>query len=285
MREKIKLITAMFVVGTVGIFVHYIALPSSIIACCRAIIGTIFIFIVMIIKRQSIHRDHVKSNLIPLILSGIALSFNWIFLFEAYKYTTVAIATLCYYMAPVFVILLSPIILKESLCSKKIVFTIFAIIGAILISGVIENNEGKDFRGIGLGLLAAILYCSIILLNKKISDLTNIERTLCQLFISAIIMIPYIFVTQNVSIMMFTPNKVLLLIIVGIIHTGFMYLLFFSAISKLPAQTSSVLSYIDPVTAILLSTLLLGQSLTLIQMCGSILILGSTLVNELCNPE
>ncbi len=285
MREKIKLIIAMFIVGTIGIFIHYIALPSSIIAACRAIIGTIFIFIVMLLKKQSINFSKIKSNMLLFILSGAALSFNWIFLFEAYQYTSVAIATLCYYMAPVFVILLSPIVLKESLNRKKIICTIFALLGAILISGVIGNGLKTDFRGIGFGLLAALLYCCVILLNKKITGLSNLEVTFCQLLVATVIMLPYIFLTQNVFNLSFTTGNAILLIIVGIVHTGIVYLLFFSAINKLPAQTSSVLSYIDPITAILLSTLLLSQPLSFVQICGSVLILASTFINEISSTK
>lgn len=280
MNEKIKLIVAMIIVGSIGIFVNYIDLPSSVIACSRAVTGTLFIILVILIKKETIHWSIIKNNMIPLLLSGVALGFNWIFLFEAYNYTTVAVATLCYYMAPVFVIILSPLILREKLTAKKLVCTIIAVCGAILISGALEGGN-KDYRGIAFGLAAAVLYCSIIMLNKKITGLGSLEKTLCQLGISAIVMLPYVFCTQDVTTLSITSSEIVLLLIVGIVHTGIIYVLFFSAIGKLPAQTTSVLSYLDPVTAIVLSALILKQSMNGLQICGMILILGATLCNEM----
>lgn len=282
--EKIKMIAAMLIVGSIGIFVSYISLPSSVIACSRAVIGTVFLIMVLLIRKTKIKWNLVKSNWIFLLISGGALGFNWIFLFEAYKYTSVAIATLCYYMAPVFVILLSPIILKEKLTMFKLGCTIMAIIGAVLISGVFGSGV-QDLKGIGFGLVAALLYAGIIMVNKFINGLSGVEITLCQLAISAIIMIPYVIFTQDIVLANFDTTTIILLLIVGIVHTGIVYILFFSGINKLPAQTSAILSYIDPVTAIFLSALLLKQPMGTVQIIGTALILGSAILNNKNNKE
>ncbi len=278
--EKIKMVAAMLIVGSIGIFVSNIPLPSSVIACSRAVIGTIFLMMVLLIRKTKIKWNVFKNNWIYLLISGGALGFNWIFLFEAYRYTSVATATLCYYMAPVFVILLSPIILKEKLTILKIGCTITALIGAVLISGVFGNG-GQDLRGIGFGLLAALLYSGIIIVNRFIKDLSGVETTFCQLAISAIIMIPYVTFTEDISIDFVSATTIILLLIVGIVHTGIVYILFFSAINKLPAQTSAILSYIDPLVAVCISVFILGEPLTLLQFVGGALILGFTLWNEL----
>lgn len=282
--EKIKLVIAMLIVGTLGIFVYYIPLPSSVIACSRAVLGAIFLVLVIVIKKKNIRWGLVKDNGILLLLSGSALGFNWIFLFEAYKYTSVAVATLCYYMAPVFVVLLSPFIIKEKLTPIKLGGTFMAIIGAVLISGII-GGSGEDLRGIAFGLAAAILYCSIIIINKLITGLSALEKTFCQLAISAIIMISYVLFTENLTVMYISSKTLLLLLILGIIHTGIVYILFFSAVGNLPAQTSAILSYIDPVTAIILSALFLRQGMGLPQVIGTILILGSTIFNEVLSQK
>lgn len=281
--EKVKLLTAMVIVGTLGIFVTYIPFSSSVIACARSVLGTMFILIVMGISRKKLDWDTVKENAVFLLLSGIALGFNWILLFEAYKYTTVAIATLCYYMAPVFVIILSPIVLKEKLTVKKYICTVGAVLGAVLISGVLGGSIHGG-RGIFLGLCAAMLYCMIVLLNKKITGMEGLDRTLCQLGISAVVMITYVLMTEDVSALTFTGRSVVMLLIIGIVHTGIVYMFFFSAVGSLPAQTSSVISYVDPVVAIILSALMLHQPMTMVQIAGTILILGSTLIGEI-SPE
>lgn len=278
--EKFKLIVAMLIVGSIGIFVHFIPIPSALIASARAIIGTLFLLLVILTQKKSINWRMVRKNAPYLILSGAAIGFNWIFLFEAYQFTSVAIATLCYYMAPAFVVFLAPLVLKEKLTLFNIACTAIAILGAFLISGALSGSE-SNLIGIGYGLAAAVLYASIMILNKKTQGLNGLELTFFQLLISVVVMIPYSLLTEDLTAITWTPQIIGLLLVIGIIHTGFVYQLFFSALNKLPAQTSSLLSYIDPITAIFLAALILGQTLTLIQILGTLLILGSALSNEL----
>ena len=278
--EKFKLIFAMLIVGSIGIFVHFIAMPSAVVAAARAIIGTLFLLLTIISKRTAIQWKFVKQNAIYLIISGAAIGFNWIFLFEAYQFTTVAVATLCYYMAPAFVILLAPIVLKEKLTPLNILCTLFALLGAVLISGVL-GGSGANLTGVFYGLLAAVLYASIMILNKKMKGLSGLELTFFQLTVATCVMLPYVLITEDLVNLLWTPQSMSLLLIVGIIHTGLVYQLFFSAMNQLPAQTSSLLSYIDPITAIFLSAWLLQEKLSPIQVMGTVLILGSALVNEL----
>ena len=278
--EKFKLIFAMLIVGSIGIFVHFIAMPSAVVAAARAIIGTLFLLLTIISKRTAIQWKFVKQNAIYLIISGAAIGFNWIFLFEAYQFTTVAVATLCYYMAPAFVILLAPIVLKEKLTPLNILCTLFALLGAVLISGVL-GGSGANLTGVFYGLLAAVLYASIMVLNKKMKGLSGLELTFFQLTVATCVMLPYVLITEDLVNLLWTPQSMSLLLIVGIIHTGLVYQLFFSAMNQLPAQTSSLLSYIDPITAIFLSAWLLQEKLSPIQVMGTVLILGSALVNEL----
>lgn len=270
----------MVIVGTIGLFTTNVALPSSAIACARAVLGSLFILAVMLIIRRRPSLVAVKRNALILLLSGTALGFNWILLFEAYKYTTVAVATLCYYMAPIFVILASPFVLKERLTLQKLLCTAGAVIGAVLISGVFSEG-GANLRGVLFGLCAAVLYASIVLLNKKLVGIDGLERTLCQLGISAVVMTVYTLSTESFAVSDFGLKTVLLLLVLGVIHTGIVYMLFFSAIGKLPAQTSSVLSYVDPVTAVLCSAIFLMQPMSWYQIIGTVLILGCSLAGEL----
>lgn len=278
--EKMKLVIAMLIVGSIGIFVHFIAMPSAVVATARAFIGTLFLLLTIISKRTAIQWKFVKQNAIYLIISGAAIGFNWIFLFEAYQYTTVAVATLCYYMAPAFVILLAPFVLKEKLTPLNILCTFFALLGAVLISGVL-GDSGANLTGVFYGLLAAVLYASIMILNKKMKGLSGLELTFFQLTVATFVMLPYVLMTEDLVNLLWTRQAMSLLLIVGILHTGLVYQLFFSAMNQLPAQTSSLLSYIDPITAIFLSAWLLQENLSPIQFIGTVLILGSALVNEL----
>lgn len=274
------MVMSMLIFGTIGLFVKNIGLPSSFIAFARAFIGSIFIMGFMLLSRHKVNWASVKKNLKILIPSGIAMGFNWICLFESYRFTGVAVGTLCYYMAPVILITVSPFLLKERLTVTKVISVIAAIAGEVLISGVLSGTV-RSARGIALGLAAAVLYASVILMNKFVKDMSPVETTLIQLISAAVVMIPYVLATENVSAFVFDKKSVLFTLIVGIFHTGIVYMLYFSSMQKIPAQTTAVFSYIDPVTAIILSAVVLHEDFTLVQLAGTVLILGATLFNEL----
>ncbi|MFK8243401.1 MULTISPECIES: EamA family transporter [unclassified Facklamia] len=280
MNDKLKLIFAMTVVGSIGVFVHYIQLPSAFIALCRAVIGSIFIFAWIKVTGRSFDWKSIKKNGLGLLISGFAMGFNWIFLFEAYQYTTIAIATLCYYMAPIIIILLSPLFFKERLTKRQIGLTLFAVIGAVLISGVLTGHQETQLQGVLYGLIAASLYASIMIVNKLIKGLDVMVKTFWQLLIAAIVMSVYVANTIPMGEWLISPTQWVLLFIIGSLHTGFVYVLLFSAFDRLPSQTASLLTYLDPITAILFSLLFLQQGMTVMQLIGTMMILCATILNE-----
>ena len=190
-------------------------------------------------------------------------------------------ATLSYYFAPVFVILVSPIVLGEKLTKKKLCCAVGAVVGMLLVSNVLFLENGENgLLGIFFGLMAAVLYASVMILNKFMKGLTGLETTAAQLGVAAVILLPYTVLTaaEPFSAVWASVPAIswILLAFVGIVHTGVGYLLYFSAMKKLPAQTVAVLSYIDPVTAILLSAVILRETMSVPQMVGAALILGMT---------
>lgn len=271
---------AMLVFGTIGLFVKNIGFPSSFISFARALIGSIFIALFMLVSGHGLDKKAVLKNLKLLIPSGIAMAFNWICLFEAYRFTGVAVGTLCYYMAPVIVVILSPIFLKEKLTVINVSSVLAAVVGAVLISGVVSGSA-KRAKGILLGLAAAALYSTVIMINKFVRNLSPIETTFVQLLTAAVTMIPHILLTEDVTEFVFDRRSVIFTLIVGIFHTGIVYMIYFSSVQKIPAQTTAVFSYIDPVTAIILSAVVLGERLDAVQLIGTFLILAATLFNEL----
>ncbi len=280
---QIKLIISMLIFGSIGIFRNYIPLPSSVIAFVRGFIGMLFLLAVMLLKRDKINFSAIKKAIIPLCLSGAALGINWLLLFEAYRYTSVSTATLCYYMAPTFVIVLSPFIFKEKMTALKAISAGVSLIGMIIISGIFSSGNANGV-GILLGLGAAALYATVIILNKFIKDVSDYEKTFVQLGMSAAIMLPYIIATEDIGtlfISSITPSVIILLLIAGIVHTGIAYTLYFGSIKSLPAHTSAVFSYIDPLCALLLSVLILDEKFTISILAGGILILGAAFISEI----
>lgn len=283
MNPRSKLISSMFLFGTIGIFVHFLPLPSAFIAMVRGFVGAAFLLLLMAAKKQRPDRIAIKKNLPVLLLSGTALGINWILLFEAYNNTSIATATLCYYFAPIIVILVSPLLLKEKLTAKKLICVLVALVGMVFVSGVLnaEFSAGKDFVGVLFGLGAACLYASVMILNNKLHDIEAYDRTVMQLGVAGIVLLPYVLLTQHVAAADFTVSVIILLAVVGIVHTGFTYALYFASMKDLPAQTVAIFSYLDPVVAILLSALFLREPLGVFGIIGAVLVLGAAIVSEL----
>jgi drug/metabolite transporter (DMT)-like permease len=277
------MITAMTIFGTIGLFVRWIPLPSAMIALARGFIGMLFLIVVMAVRKTPLSRQALRKNFFWLLISGGLLGFNWILLFESYRYTSVAVGTLCYYMAPILIILASPVILREKLTVKKVLCVLASLGGMVCISGVLSEGvpSAGELKGILLGLIAAVLYAAIVLCNKQIHEISAYEKTIFQLGISVLAMIPYCVLTVSPDTLTFSPRVVFLLILVGILNTGVTYYLYFGSMEYLSGQSVAVISYIDPVIAVLLSVLILREPMHLTEGIGAVLILGAAVTSEL----
>jgi len=284
-KDKLLLIVSMVIFSTIGIFRKFIPLPSSLLAMARGLIGMLFLLVLLAVRKSSVSGGAIRKNLVVLILSGIALPFNWMLLFEAYNHTSVATATLCYYMAPIFLILISPVLFKEKLTGKKIICVAVALGGMVMVSGMFDEGLSSisGMKGILLGLGAAVLYTTVMVLNRYLKDISAYDKTIMQLGLAAVVMLPYVLLTEDFSAITLDATAVVMLLVVGIVHTGVAYACYFGSIGALPAQTVALFSYIDPVGAIILSALVLREDTSIWGMLGAVLVLGSTLVSEL--PE
>lgn len=284
MNPRLLLIASMTIFGTLGIFVRNIPVSSGELALYRAVLAALLIAAFLLLTKQQIPFSRIKKEVPLLLASGIAMGINWILLFEAYKYTTVSVATLSYYFAPVIVTVICPILFKEKLTGKQIICFVMSTFGLVLITGVGDVGSGSDFIGILFGLGAAIFYATVILLNKFIKNVEGIHRTFLQFLSAMIILIPYVMMTSGVTLGNLDGIGWINLLIVGLVHTGITYCMYFSSLKELPGQKAAILSYIDPLVAVLISVTILGESMTLWQVIGGVLILGFTLWNEI-SPE
>lgn len=280
-KYKLELIGSMLLFGSIGIFVKNIEFTSVQIALGRAMIGALFLFVFSIISKKSTSKEIIRSNILILILGGICLSINWIFLFEAYKYTDISSATICYYLAPIIVMFLSPIIFKEKLTVVKIVCILSAMTGMLCVIGVYDSSGSNNFIGILYALAAACLYSCVIILNKFLKDMSGLQSAFIELSIASLFLIPYVYFTDGISFSGVSSISIVLILIVGIVHTGIAYLFYFNSIQNLESQTVAIYSYVDPISAIIMSSLLLGEKMTILQVIGGILIIGSTFINEI----
>ena len=282
-RARLSLIASMCIFGTIGLVRRYLPVPSGFLAMARGLLGALFLLALVHLRGNRLDRDAIRPMLSRLLLSGAMIGFNWILLFEAYRYTTVAIATLCYYMAPVFILIAVPFVLRERLTLRKALCVLAALLGMALVSGVSGSAGAADWRGILCGLGAAVLYACVVIVNKFIRYVPAYDKTIVQIGTAGAVLIPYVIVVEGFSEVHFTPTVVLMLLLTGLVHTGCAYALYFGSIDALSAQTLALLSYLDPVIAILLSALVLRERMTGAQAIGAILILCAAVVAVL--PE
>jgi len=287
-RARLLMIASMAIFGTIGLFVRNISVSSGELALYRAVLAVILLSGYLFVTRQKIPFGKIKKEIPLLLFSGMAMGINWILLFEAYKYTTVSVATLSYYFAPVLVTAVCPIIFREQLTKKQIICFVMSTVGIVLITGGdlfagggASVTGNRDLIGIFFGLGAAVFYATVILLNKFIKNVAGIHRTFLQFVAAIIILVPYVALTGGCTLGGLDGKGWVCLLIVGLVHTGLTYCMYFSSLKELPGQKAAILSYIDPLVAVFASVLILSEPLTALQTLGGALILGFTAWNEL----
>ena len=186
-------------------------------------------------------------------------------------------------MAPVLVIVCSPFVLKEKLTARKVICVAGALAGMLLVSGIFQRDTsgGMNAKGIACGLGAAACYATVMLTNKFFKKISAYDSTILQLGVAALIVLPYALAVDGTGeFSALTLPQGLLLLVVGTIHTGAAYWLYFGSMQRLSSQTVAVYSYIDPAFAVVLSLVLLREKTGLSGVFGAVLILGSTLFSE-----
>ena len=271
---------AMFIFGTLAPFVRNIGVSSGELALYRALMASVLVGGYLLITKQGLNIAQIKKEFVLLLLSGAAMGFNWILLFEAYKYTTVSVATLSYYFAPVIVMVVCPLLFKEKLSLKQIICFVMSTAGLVLITGTAGGGK-QDLLGIAFGLGAALLYATVMLLNKFIKGVTGIHRTFIQFLAAIVVLVPYVTLTSGYTLGGLNKVGWSCLLVVGLIHTGITYCMYFSALKELPGQKVAILSYIDPLVAVIVSVVWLNEPISVQQIVGGLLILGFTLWSEL----
>lgn len=275
-------ILAMAIFGTLGLFVRNIQVTSGELALLRSLMALALIGTYFLLSKRTIPLRSIGKELPLLLASGVAMGFNWILLFQAYRYTTVSVATISYYFAPVIVTVLSPILFRERVRGKQWLCFVMSTIGILLITGLGSvNNDINLYIGIGYGLGAACLYATVVLLNKYIKSVEGLYRTFLQFLAAALVLIPYVLLTTGINLSVLDLKGTVSLLVVGIIHTGITYCMYFSALKELPGQKAAILSYIDPLVAVIISVSVLGEAIAPLQILGGALVLGFTLYNEL----
>ena len=280
-NPRVMMILAVAMFGTLGPLVRNIPVTSGELALYRAVMASVLLGAFLLISKSPLQLGKIRKELPLLLLSGAAIGLNWILLFEAYRYTTISVATLSYYAAPVLVTLACPLLFRERMGRKQWICFAMSTFGIVLITGFDAAAGNSHFTGILFGLGAAVLYAGVILSNKFIRGVSGIQRTFLQFLAATAVLIPYVACTDATGLSGLDMTGWGCLLTVGIIHTGVTYCLYFSALEHLSGQETAILSYVDPLVAVFLSFFVLGEPITLTQILGGGLILGFTLWNEI----
>ena len=280
--ERSKYIAAVVLYGTIGMFLRFVQLPSELVALCRGAIGSLFILLYRLARRERPDIAAIRRNARWLLLSGVCLGLNWIFLFAAYTTTTVAIASLCNYMAPIIVLIVAPALLHERLDRRKLPCVALAVAGIVLVSGV--RGGGANAKGVAFGLTAAVCFAGIVLCNRRLREISALDRSLVQLAVSALIILPYVLIHNRGAALQPDARSLAIVLMLGAVHTGVAYCLYFSGMGSLPVQTVAILGYLEPVVSVLCSALFLREPMTGAGWLGAALILAAAAISELI-PE
>ena len=267
---------AMLIFGTNGLLVANISLQASQIVLFRTLIGGILLTAIVIL-RGGFDRSAVREEAIPLLCGGAALGLNWIALFQAYQLLNVSLATLIYYVGPMLVLVLSPLLFREKMNGTRIAAALVVALGLICISGSITRS-GMSVRGLAVAIVSALFYATLIVFNKRIVRTGGLQTAAIELDVAFAVVLVYVLLTAGLPV----PQKheIPTLFILGAVNTGLAYLLYFSGLQKIPGQSVALLSYIDPVSALFFAAVFLQEAMSPVQILGAVLIIGGALLGE-----
>lgn len=274
-----KYFIANFIYGTISFFLHFVNASSEFVVLCRGLLGSLFIFIIMLINKELPDRQSIKDNFKYLIISGAALGFNWVALFAGYRYGS-AITSLCNYTAPIIITIISTIIYKEKMSLKQLIFVLMAFIGIIFVSGVFETNSSVDYHCVIYGMLAAIGFTILVINNRKLKDIKPLDKTITQLLVSALVVLPYVYFNNGFPTTLDT-RSLLIIILLGFVHTGLAYIFYFNSISVLPIHKVVIIGYIEPVLSVIVGVLVFNEPISIFGIIGAVLIILAALFSEL----
>ena len=282
MSDSLKYFISVFLYGTLGFFLAFIDVNSEFVVFCRGTFGCLFILLLLVIKKQKLDIKAIKKNFVYLMICGVSLGINEIFLFIGYKYA-VSLASLGNYTAPITIIVISAILYKDKLSIKQILCILASFIGVILLTGVFTGTN-NDIRGLIFGLCGSIGFVALVFMNKKLKDIGPYDKTIVQLLFSSLTTLPLIFINKSYLIS-YDIKTVSILLMLGIIHTGFAYCLYFDSINTLAPIKIALIGYVEPVMSVLIGALFLNESMDIYAIIGAILILGSAIISELFNTK
>ena len=277
-KAYFKYIAALLLFGSNGIVASHIHLTSYHIVLLRTLIGSILLILLFYITKNRISFYKHPKDCVFICVSGIAMGASWMFLYEAYNQIGVSVSSLLYYCGPVIVMILSPILFKEKFTIAKLIGFVLVFIGVFLVNGQATNK--LNTWGIICGCLSAVMYSVMVMANKKSKNITGIENSLIQLFMSFLTVAIFVGIKENGYFIQIQAMDWLWIFILGIFNTGIGCYFYFSSISELSVQTVAVCGCLELLSAVCFSVIFLNETMTTLQIVGAFLIIGGMIFGE-----
>lgn len=273
-------IASLVLFGLNGVVASYISLPSDEIVFLRTLIGSVVLLAVFLVLREMFTFRQYRRDFFYVAASGVAMGASWIFLYEAYQLIGVSISSLAYYCGPVIVLLFAPVLFREKLTRAGIASFAVVLFGTFLVNGDVLLTGGNGW-GLFCGAMSAVMHAAMVICTKKAVRIGGLENSVWQLLFSFLAVVVYMGCAGRPFAFDIAAGDWLPILILGVFSTGICCYLYFSSIVRLPIQTVSICGYLEPLSAVVFSVLLLGEVMLPIQIFGAALILGGAVFGEM----
>lgn len=280
MKFYLMFVAAMLIFGSNGVFASMLEMSGAQLVLLRTLIGGVVLLIIILISRSRTPKEVLLREKWRLLFAGVCLGANWALLFEAYNLMNVSLATLTYYTAPVLVLVLAPLVLKERQNGLAYLGMAVVIVGMLLVVGTDFGEGGVSATGLIVGLGSAVFYAMLMLVNKQITGVSGLNLTFIEIVIAAVILLPYVFATSGGVPLPTDARGIFALLFLCTVNTGFACWLYFSSMNRLPAKAVALMGYFDPVSALIFSAVFLDERLSGVQLAGAVLVLAGALVGQ-----
>ena len=280
MKFYLMFVAAMLIFGSNGVFASMLEMSGAQLVLLRTLIGGAVRLIIILISRSRTPKEGLLRDKWRLLFAGVCLGANWALLFEAYNLMNVSLATLTYYTAPVLVLVLAPLVLKERQNGLAYLGMAVVIVGMLLVVGTDFGEGGVSATGLIVGLGSAVFYAMLMLVNKQITGVSGLNLTFIEIVIAAVILLPYVFATSGGVPLPTDARGIFALLFLCTVNTGFACWLYFSSMNRLPAKAVALMGYFDPVSALIFSAVFLDERLSGVQLAGAVLVLAGALVGQ-----
>lgn len=265
----VQIVVAMCGWGTIGVFVLQAHAAPITIVFLRCAFGAVTLAAVGIPFRYLTTRGLTRRTLPVIVGSGLSFVGSWVFLFAAFQLTSLTVATVVYHMQPFFVLLIGAVVLRERIGRAKVLWILAAFGGLVLATNVIPKLmdgrlDGRYLLGVGCALVTAVLYGTGVMTARSVRGVHPSMVSLLQCLVGVVVLLPL----AHLASVHWGSGGWLWILVMGVVHTGLLYTLLYSALPRLSTPTVAVLAFLNPLVAICCDYVVYGHRPGPLQLVG-----------------